>query len=373
MTCAARFFESVWYGAPRRRGMEALLRPVEAAFTTAVRLRAALYAAGLKRRIALPVPVVVIGNVTVGGTGKTPLLIWLAARLRERGYSPGIISRGYGGRSTTWPRRVAPGADPREVGDEPVLIADRTGAPVAVGPDRVAAGRLLLSAPTPAIDVLLSDDGLQHYRLARAVEIAVVDGKRGLGNGRCLPAGPLREPPARLARVDAVVVNGGDGAVEAGLLEGRPIFRAALAPTGVHALAARDGAGPDAARAPADFGDRDIRALADFVGRRVHAVAGIGHPERFFEMLEQHGLEVVRHALPDHAEILPSDVDYGGEPVLVTEKDAVKCRAFPVENVWCVAVDLCFDAGAGAALVDLVLERVRRRFDAGSASIELLR
>jgi tetraacyldisaccharide 4'-kinase len=357
---------TVWYGAPRRRWAVALLWPLELVFAAMVRLRAALYRAGVKRRIELPVPVIVIGNLTVGGTGKTPLLIWLAARLRERGYSPGVVSRGYGGRAPTWPRRVALGADPREVGDEPVLIAEHTGGPVAVGPDRVAAAELLLSGSAPPVDVLLSDDGLQHYRLARTVEIAVVDGERGLGNGRCLPAGPLREPAARLARVDAVVVNGGDGRINARVLAARRLFGAALAPVGVRRV--RD------PRVPADFAGRRAladtashraladtashRALADFAGRRVHAVAGIGHPERFFEMLERHGLEVVRHPLPDHAEILPRDLDYGTEPVLVTEKDAVKCRAFAGANVWCVAVDLCFDAGAADALIDLVLERL---------------
>jgi tetraacyldisaccharide 4'-kinase len=358
VTRAARFFESVWYGTPRRRWAEILLRPVEAAFSAAVRLRAALYAAGLKRRVVLPVPVIVVGNITVGGTGKTPLLIWLCARLAERGYSPGIVSRGYGGRSAAWPRRVEPGADPREVGDEPVLIAERTGAPVAVGPDRVAAAELLLSVPGTSarsppeasasflpeargVDVLLSDDGLQHYRLARTVEIAVVDGKRGLGNGRCLPAGPLREPAARLERVDAIVVNGGDGAGVELPSESR-VFKTGLEPNGVYRLR----------------GER--RVLADFAGRRVHAVAGIGHPERFFEMLERHGLDVVRHPLPDHAEIRLADLDYGGEPVLVTEKDAVKCRTFAGEHVWCVAVDLCFDPGEGEALVDLSIDRLTR-------------
>ncbi|HEU4619146.1 MAG TPA: tetraacyldisaccharide 4'-kinase [Gammaproteobacteria bacterium] len=353
MSEAARFLESVWYGERRRRGAEAVLGPFEAAFRLAARARAALYARGILRRIALPVPVVVVGNLSVGGTGKTPLLIWLAERLRERGYSPGIVSRGYGGKSAVWPRLVEAGADPLEVGDEPVLVAERTGCPVAVGPDRVAAAELLLpprnsgggaearaaaSPPQAAIDVLLSDDGLQHYRLDRAVEIAVVDGRRGLGNGRCLPAGPLREPPARLDRVDAVVVNGGTWG-------GPDALRAEIAPLFVYRLGTE---GSDAER----------RALADFAGRRVHAVAGIGHPERFFEMLERHGIDVVRHALPDHAEILPRDLDHAGGPVLVTEKDAVKCREFAGDDVWCVVVDLRFPPAASSALLDRVLARL---------------
>jgi tetraacyldisaccharide 4'-kinase len=319
-----------------------LLRPLEAVFRVAVRARAALYRVGLKRRVELPVPVVVVGNLTVGGTGKTPLLIWLAERLRERGYAPGIVSRGYGGRSATWPRLVEAGSDPREVGDEPVLIAERTACPVAVGPDRVRAAQLLLASPERGVDVVLSDDGLQHYRLGRAFEIAVVDGKRGLGNGLCLPAGPLREPAARLARVDAVVVNGAEWG-------GAGTLRAELAPAGVYRLA----------------GDRQRREIADFAGTRVRAVAGIGHPERFFEMLESHGIEVVRHPLPDHAEILPSDLDYRG-PVLVTEKDAVKCRAFAGGDVWCVAVDLRFAPGADTALLDRVLERLPPPRSSGS-------
>lgn len=331
----ARFLESIWYGAgaSRRPFAAASLRPLALLYCAASSLRAALYARGLKRRVELAVPVVVVGNISVGGTGKTPLLIWLAARLVERGYAPGIVARGYGGASRRWPRLVTADSDPREVGDEPVLLARRTGRPVAVAPDRARAGQALLAA-APEVDVVLADDGLQHYRLARAVEIAVVDGGRGLGNGLCLPAGPLRERPERLARVDAVVANGaGWGGADA--------IRGELVPTRVYAL--RGGEAP--------------RSLEDFAGRSVHAVAGIGHPERFFAMLERAGIRVVRHPLPDHAAIAGADLEHGPGPVLLTEKDAVKCRSFAPANVWCVEAQMRF----APAAADALLERVSRR------------
>lgn len=331
----SRLLDSIWYGSPRRRLAEALLRPLEALFLLAAALRRWLYSSGLKNSVELPVPVVVVGNVTVGGTGKTPLLIWLAARLVERGYAPGIVSRGYGGKSAAWPRVVAPDSDPREVGDEPVLLAQRTGCPVAVGPDRVRAAESLLAPGAPPVDVLLSDDGLQHYRLARTVEIAVVDGRRGLGNGLCLPAGPLREPPARLEQVDAVVVNGA-GWERVGAL------RADVEPTGVYRVGA----------------PLERRELADFAGSTVHAVAGIGHPERFFEMLERFGLTVVPHPLPDHAEIGPADLEHGASPVLVTEKDAVKCRSIERPDVWSVAIELALRPAAADVLLGRVLQRL---------------
>jgi tetraacyldisaccharide 4'-kinase len=216
-----------------------------------------------------------------------------------------------------------------EVGDEPVLIARRTGCPVVVARERVLAARALLAADSVA--VILSDDGLQHYRLARRLEVAVVDGTRGLGNGLCLPAGPLREPPARLRRVDAIVVNGGEWG-HAGVL------RADLTPVAVYRLTSGEEV-----------------SLQAFRGRRVHAVAGIGHPERFFAMLADAGLEVVPHPLPDHARIAAADLTFGdGAPVLITEKDAVKCGSFGLDDVWCVAVDLEFRGEDEMRLIRLI-------------------
>ncbi|HEX5420921.1 MAG TPA: tetraacyldisaccharide 4'-kinase [Gammaproteobacteria bacterium] len=353
---ATGFLSSLWYAPSGRHPLAVrLLRPMAVLYRGAVSLRAAAYSIGLKRAVELPVPVVVVGNISVGGTGKTPFLIWLAARLAERGYACGVVTRGYGGASPVWPRTVTAESDPREVGDEPVLLARRTGCAVAAGPDRVRAAQHLLSSA--AVDVLLSDDGLQHYRLARTVEIAVVDGTRGLGNGLCLPAGPLREPPERLREVDAVVINGGAWG-------GEGSFRGELAVTQVYRVGddrtqTADGADYRAAEKPGLARDgRRPAALEDFAGRSVHAVAGIGHPERFFEMLERAGLRVVPHPLPDHAEIAAGDLELGPEPVLLTEKDAVKCRFTPRGEVWCVAVEMRFERTAADELIARIVRRL---------------
>lgn len=282
--------------------------------------------------VRLPVPVIVVGNITVGGTGKTPLVLWLAAFLKSRGYAPGIVSRGYGGSGRS-PRRVLPESDPLDCGDEAVLLARRGGCEVWAGADRVAAGEALI-ASQPACNVVLSDDGLQHYRLARDVELCVVDAARGFGNGWLLPAGPLREPSSRLATVDAVVMRGrgvphpSAGSVPAGTarfsmtLEGRE-FRGVAAP--------------------------ERRAAAEaFRGKRVHAVAGIGNPERYFDHLRALGLDFVAHPYPDHHPFAAADVAFAGaEAVLMTEKDAVKCRAFANETHWSLAVDAAPDPGLG--------------------------
>lgn len=332
-----RAVERIWYGGSAWRWP---LWPLSTAFRGAAAARAALYRARLKPVVELPVPVVVVGNLTAGGTGKTPLVIWLAERLASRGWAPGIVSRGYGGRARQWPRRVRPDCDPALVGDEPVLLAARTGCPVFVGPDRSAAARALIDATS--VDAVLSDDGLQHYRLARAFEIAVVDGARGLGNGWCLPGGPLREPASRLETVDAVVVN--ETAAGAAAAAARPVRGAVsmrLDVSGVHRVV-------DGARAE----------LADFAGTPVHAVAGIGHPERFFLALERAGLTVLRHPLPDHAALAAADLP-AGAAVLLTEKDAVKLRGVDRDDVWCVAVEAVLDERAGTELVDSIEAALR--------------
>ncbi|MBI3171146.1 MAG: tetraacyldisaccharide 4'-kinase, partial [Hydrocarboniphaga effusa] len=285
----------------------------------------------------LPVPVIVVGNIVVGGTGKTPFVIWLVQRLREWGWKPGVISRGYGGRSPTWSRKVTAASDPAEVGDEPVLIARRTGCPMEVGPDRVAAARVLLAGG--AVDIIVSDDGLQHYQLARDLEIAVVDGSRGLGNGRLLPAGPLREPAERLREVGLVVVNGkGWTAPELRQAEMR-----------LYSLEAR-----------ALTGDA-LRPLSDFAKQTVHAVAGIGNPARFFSMLSQHDIHLVMHPFPDHHLFTRGDLDFGDDlPVLMTEKDAVKCRAFAAANHWAVPAEVGISP-AHTALVQEVVQALKTR------------
>jgi tetraacyldisaccharide 4'-kinase len=327
----AQSLNALWYGDSRLRWV---LWPAAAVYRSLVSLRRTAYRREMLKAVELPVPVIVVGNVSVGGTGKTPFVIWLAGQLRQRNLRVGIVTRGYRGRAPTWPQLVTPDSDPREVGDEPVLLARRTGCAVAAGPDRVAAAERLLEENT--VDVLLSDDGLQHYRLARQFEIAVVDGVRGMGNGLCLPAGPLREPVERINQVDAIVVNGGDWG-HAG------VFRATAVVTGVHRVKGRE-----------------PRTLESFKGREVHAVAGIGNPQRFFDLLDDAGLDVIPHPLEDHAEIGPEQLEFE-EPgsVLITEKDAVRCEEIAHDDVWCVVVDLQLDADRTSRLMRLIMAELR--------------
>lgn len=339
---AAHAVERVWYGGSAWRWA---LWPLSALFRGLVALRARSYRTGATRSVSLPVPVVVVGNVTVGGTGKTPFVIWLARELVARGHAPGIVTRGYRGRAAGSPLRVTAASSTDDAGDEPVLLAARTSRPVVAAVDRVAAAEALL-ADVPGVDVLLSDDGLQHYRLARAFEIAVVDAARGFGNGLCLPAGPLREPVARLAKVDAVVVNEGSGDDDAA--ERRSLLR---------------GIPGDALRVSMKLAVTRVYRVADgveasldaFAGRTVHAVAGIGHPERFFRMLERAGIVVLRHPLPDHARLRAEDLPREpAVPVLTTEKDAVKLRGATTHDVWCVAVDAVVDAADAERLLEAI-------------------
>lgn len=295
----------------------ALLWPFSLLYGMTARTRRWLYRQGVLRGEAFEVPVIVVGNITVGGTGKTPLVVRLVDLLREAGYQPGVVSRGYGGQSTQWPCHVTADSDPRQVGDEPVLLARRCRCPVVVDPDRVAAARALLAAYS--CNVLLSDDGLQHYRLRRDLEIAVVDGFRRLGNGACLPAGPLREPPSRLREVDFVVGNGAAG-------------------DGEYVMSLR--------------GDKALNladpwvssALSGFCRGTVHAVAGIGEPRRFFDHLRHARLRIIEHPFPDHHPFRPEDLRFQPDlPVLMTEKDAVKCQSFALEESWYVPVDAHLD------------------------------
>lgn len=301
-----------WYGTDTPPGW---LRACAKLYRAVVVLRASAYRWGLFQVQTVSAPVVIVGNLTVGGTGKTPLVVHIVEILREAGFTPGVVSRGFGGRSSIWPLPVQADSDPTVVGDEPLLIARRTGAALWVGPDRVAAARALLARG--GCDVIVADDGLQHYRLGREVEIAVLDGGRGLGNRRCLPAGPLREPPSRLRRVNLVVCNGAEEGGAHGM---------ALVPELVHCL----------------DGSKRRAALTDFSGQTVHAVAGIGNPPRFFDMLREAGIEVIEHAFADHFEFDAQSVRFvDGLPVLMTEKDGVKCERLNLserQRYWYVPV-----------------------------------
>jgi tetraacyldisaccharide 4'-kinase len=339
MSFAARLV-AAWY-APRLTPLTLPLVPMSALFAGVVALRRALYRAGLLRAQRLPVPVIVIGNITVGGSGKTPLVAALASALAARNWRPGIVSRGYGRRKGAGgeaPLLVARDSDPDLAGDEPVLLA-RAGFPVVVASDRVAAASALLAAH-PECNVILADDGLQHLRLARDVEIAVIDAARGFGNGWRLPAGPLREAPARLATVDAVVALGRDEGA------GPPAWPGAFPMTLAGEVFHR-------VNAP------EVTAGADaFRGAGVHALAGIGNPERFFAQLRVLGIAVAPHPLPDHHRLGATDLALpGASAILMTEKDAVKCGGLADDRCWYLPVR----ARTDPALVTRVEEKIRGR------------
>ena len=276
-------------------------------------LRRLGYVSGLLPVQQVAVPVIIIGNITVGGTGKTPLVIWVADFLKQKNFHPGIISRGYGGMANHWPQQVRPDSNPGTVGDEPVLIARRTGCPVAVSPDRFKAAVELLEHKK--CDILICDDGLQHHTLARDIEIAVIDSVRRFGNGRCIPAGPLREPISRLKSVDIVVSNGRPEYGE---------YQMELVPGSFHSVADPD-----------KEVDKDA-----FRNTTVHAVAGIGNPLRFFTQLRRSGIRIIEHQFPDHYRFQRGDIQFGDElQVVMTEKDAVKCTEFADDKHWYLAVD----------------------------------
>lgn len=287
--------------------------------------------------------IIIVGNLTVGGSGKTPLVVRLCQLLRAARLQPGVISRGYG-RSEKKLRLVSPASDPGLVGDEPLLIAQQAGVPVIVSPDRCAAARALLKK---GVDVVISDDGLQHYRLPRAIEICVIDGNRGLGNGRLLPAGPLRESPRRLRTVDHIVVNGHLRQPLPAL--GEPVPD--CIPMTLTAGLLRP------------LGGRQNWRLSQFGGCRVNAVAGIGNPRRFFELLEAARIKVIEHVFPDHHAYCREDfANMNPElPILMTEKDAVKCRKLGLANAWFLSVEAMLPAEWEAALLGDVRNCLRGR------------
>jgi len=296
-----------------------LLLPLSWIFGVLVSARRLLYKSGCIKSYRLNVPVVVVGNINVGGTGKTPLVIWLAEQLKLAGYKPGIISRGYG-RSLKQMMQVQASSRPDEVGDEPVLIARRADCPVFVGSDRVLAGHALLKA-YPDCNIIISDDGLQHYRLQRDVEIVVFDGAKGFGNGALLPAGPLRESKARLKLADALVSNGQIKSYDD--LSGQQCVEMQLQAAQFYNLA-----------------DEQVRLdAATFANKKIAAVAGIGNPERFFEQLRRQGLEFESFSYSDHHAFQSEDFEkISADIVVMTEKDAVKCRAFAKPDFWVLPV-----------------------------------
>ncbi|RDE51891.1 MAG: tetraacyldisaccharide 4'-kinase [Candidatus Accumulibacter meliphilus] len=338
-----------WY---ERRLTPALwpLLPLSWLFAGLAGLRRWLFRCGVLRTQRLPAPVIVVGNLTVGGSGKTPLVLWLVERLREAGWRPGIISGGYGGSGRgAGVHAVAAGSSPALVGDEPLLLARRSGVPVFVGRDRVAAGQALLAAHGEC-DVIVSDDGLQHYRLQRAVEVVVFDG-RGVGNGWLLPAGPLREPLQRLAGVAAVVWNGRREPLVADAASACPQFDMRL--LGQRFVAA----GGPAGRAADSCEAASLRAC------KLYALAGIGDPGRFFAQLQALGLEFEAHPFPDHHPYTAADLAFASNGVLLmTEKDAVKCAPIVTGEAWLLPVDAVISGPPGGAdLFEIILEKLNGR------------
>jgi len=299
----------IWY---RHNVAAYALAPVALLYCGVMRIRRGLYRKAVFTRRRFPVPVIVVGNLVAGGTGKTPLVAWLAGQLGAHGYRVGISASGYQGAATNPPRRVTADSNPFAVGDEALLLARRTGCAVCAGADRVRAVEQLLDA---GCDLILCDDGLQHERLARDIELALVDAQTGFGNGWCLPAGPLREPLRRLRDLDWLVATRGAYPDAVAMT----LSVAGVFPVG---------------------GDGPPRPLAAFAGTAVHAVAGIARPERFFTLLGDAGLQVSRHPFADHHRFRPRDLNFrDGKPVLMTEKDAVKCRTFAPPDTWFVRVD----------------------------------
>lgn len=317
-----------WYG---KAAWLWLLRPLSALYCRVAARRRHAYLSGEREQWQPPVPLIVVGNITVGGTGKTPMVLWLIEFLRAQGYRVGVISRGYGAKPPHFPWMVSATDDPAVCGDEPSLLVRRCGVPLVIDPDRPAAARHLLASAD--VDLIISDDGLQHYALGRTVELVMLDHERGLGNARCLPEGPLRESAERLESVDLVVRNGAPGDSSNG-------FSMRLLPQTLINLAT---------------GDR-IAAVRWPGPRQVTAMAGIGNPQRFFRTLESLAFTFDTRIFPDHAhydasilESLPAD-----RPVLMTEKDAVKCAGLAQDNWWYLSVEAHLSETFEAALLNLL-------------------
>lgn len=319
-----------------------LLKPFAWLFRVLVFFRRLFYRLGLKKTTRFSVPVIVVGNITVGGTGKTPLTAYLVKFLQSHGYSPGIVSRGYKGRAEHWPQLVTSESDPAMVGDEAVMLQQQTGCPVVTGPDRVVAVKRLLSEYD--CNIVISDDGLQHYALGRDIEIAVVDGVRLFGNQSCLPAGPLREPLTRLRQVDFVVAKQG---VDVPITENNAHILSNLIQSSAYfTMHLKPGLIRNVANSTQQL---SLEACQD---RQWHAVTGIGDPERFFIQLERLGFRIQRKSYPDHFHFSKKDIDFADKAwVIMTEKDAVKCRSFANEAHWYLPVQAELDPDFGAALL----------------------
>ncbi len=317
---------AIWYGQQTPKLWARMLSHV---FARLAAFRRKLYQLGLLRSHKLKVPVIIVGNITAGGGGKTPMVIWLVNHLKSMGYKPGIISRGYGGKRKVEPMFVTPHADAHASGDEPLLMAQKTQAPVMVGKDRVKAGQQLIAQYN--VNIIISDDGMQHYALKRDAEIVMLDANWETGNNRFIPAGPLREPLSRLDQVDLVVYKG-DKADS----HGYQLAIASVYPLG-HPSQSQD--------------------IATFRSQKIHAVAGIANPNSFFKLLSQHGLAIVKNPLPDHHQISTEDLTFDDEhAVMITEKDAVKCQNIQAKNIWVVRLEIIMKTQTQTAIEQLITD-----------------
>jgi len=316
-----------WYDA---KPWGKVLWPLSKLFEYSVILRKYCYDHNIFAKYRAAVPVIIVGNLTVGGTGKTPLVIYLAHMLAANGYRPGIVSRGYKGQVKSV-IMVSPHSNPKVVSDEAVLLANRSQCPVMVSKKRAVGVQQLIQHNK--VNVIICDDGLQHYGLQRDIEIAVIDGVRMFGNGYSLPMGPLREPETRLESVDLIVVSGKPRSDRELAME--------LVCTGVYSL--KD--------------PENTRDLKSFKGAQVHAVAGIGYPEKFFQHLRHTGLDIIPHPFPDHHEFSPIDIEFADNKlVLMTEKDAVKTKHFASDRHWVVAISAKLPKSFEQTLLRLIKE-----------------
>lgn len=306
--------ENSWY---KDTGWSKLLAPLSSVYGSICAKRRDKYLSAHTDLWQPPVPVIVVGNISVGGTGKTPVTLALIEHLKLLGFKPGIVSRGYGGKAPSYPYQVMADSSAEYSGDEPLLIKQRTDCCVVVDPDRVAAAKYLLTIAD--CDLIISDDGLQHYALVRHIELAIIDGERGLGNERLLPAGPLREPVQRLSQVDFVLINGGDWNYSAG--ESSRFSLQAM-----HFVNVKTG---------------EIKALSKWIDTPCHAIAGIGNPQRFFDTLADVNINLQSHkAFADHHKITEAELLFSDDfPILMTEKDAVKCQDFSSDKLWYLSVN----------------------------------
>ncbi len=323
-----------------------VLLPIAWCYGLLMKLRQGCYQMGICQSTVLSVPVIVVGNISVGGSGKSPLVMLLVNHLKAKGFKPGVICRGYAGKSAFWPRQVNHTTSAKLVGDEPQLIFEQCDVAVVAGPDRVQNGYYLIDKLN--CNILISDDGYQHFALKRTVDIVVIDAQYGFGNGWCLPAGPLREPKSALRRADIVVLNGeSTDQSTAKWLGNIPCYSVTMKLQDARNLM-----------------DNRRRKLSEFLRHPVHAVAGIGNPERFFLQLEQAGIDIIRHVFPDHHDFGKDDLSFAdNNDILMTEKDGIKCRALALQTetwakkIWVISAHLCVDETLCQRLQELLVQR----------------